>query len=258
MKLQPLLISTLIIGASLGGVIGFRIPSSRITSLENQIITQQTSISELNDEISKMQSDIEKVADLNQRISSLIEGKDSFQSQVIDLETQLDTKIDEITTLNTQLSDCEKQVSILETQLSSESEQVSDLNEFINALHEEISELHNEVSEFKKLVPPYQNGEWNIIKQFSGMGPMTTVLINIPYEQAKITWTFQEENYRPYLIVELYKPPKSSRVWSSGLLETFSSTTYIYNLSPGEHYLEIDPSFGVGSWTVKIEVWIPE
>jgi hypothetical protein len=122
----------------------------------------------------------------------------------------------------------------------------------------DIAELHNEVSELIKLVPPYQRGEWNIIKQFSGTGPMTTSLINIPYEQARITYTFQEENYRPYLIVELYKPPQSGRIWSSGLLEMSTSTSYIYNLSPGEHYLEIDPSLGITSWTVKIEVWIPE
>ena len=257
MKLQTIIIG-LVMGLVIGGIVGYGVPSPELSSLKNQIDTLQTGYTQISDQLGDVQAEVDTIPNLERQIVTLNGEKTRLQDDVSDLEAELDDKRSEITDLISQVTESGSQIPELESEISSKNVEISGLNVEISDLNSEISELSNEIIELQGLVPPYQSGSWNRVKRFSSSGEVTTSLFNLPYSQARIVWSFNEERAEQYLIIRLEHPDYSSRVWSSGFLETPSGETYMYGISQDNYYLEIDPSLGVTNWTVTIEVWVPE
>ena len=120
------------------------------------------------------------------------------------------------------------------------------------------SALQSQVTALQAQLPTQVSGDWNVVKIFTGSGGETnTEYFYISQTEARLIWNYAEVDYLPYMYVELYKQGNSFRVWASGEISTSQGSNYIHGVTPGNYYLNIDPSSGVGAWTVSIEQYVP-
>lgn len=242
MKVRTFVAILLIIGVSIGGVIGYQVPLSQISILESELKTQQV--------LHKNRiQEIETTRDNNIKY---------LESQIEGLLNQMESKMNEIDALKNQKTTLETTIHYLEEKVETEANQISILNEEIGLKDMELRTIRDLVNDLQKIVPVYEKGEWNHIIQFSGIGALNTPLFDVPSDQLRITWEYSAIDTYPYLVTELYHPSETLRVWSSGIIEDEYGATYLYNLSENDYYLKIIPSGGIGPWTVTVDAWVSE
>jgi uncharacterized protein HemX len=240
----------LLVGLLIGAGLGYGASLPQMNTLQSQVTL-------LDGQVTTLKTEADKVPGLQKQVTDLTDEKTSLTSQITMLQEQLITKTNEVATLNDQLTAAQTQITTKDSQIATLQTQITAKNNEISTLTTQISDRDAQILALQEQIPPYTKGAWNTIKTFSSSGEVNTELFNIPQSEARIVWTYSETGYLPYMYVELYKQGITFRVWSSGEILTSTGTTYIYNLTTGNYYLNIDPSLGVGSWNVKIEAWVP-
>jgi len=175
------------------------------------------------------------------------------------LQGQLTTKTSEVTGLNSQLTTAQTQITTKNSQIATLQGQLSSKTSEVSTLQGQITAKDAEIANLQKQLPTVKKGAWNLLKTFTGGGQdLTTDYFFISQNEARFNWTYTQVGYLPYMYVNLYKQYGGSlREWGSGELSITSGSTFIHGLDIANHYLEVSPSSGVGTWTITIEVWVP-
>ena len=209
----------LVIGLIIGGAVGYGSTYSQINPLKAQVTLLDDQVTDLKIDVDKLPglkgqvTDLtaeknnlqDQVTPLEDQVTDLTAVKNSLQDQVTLLQDQLNIKTEEVNTLNAQLTEAETQITLKDSQIATLQSQTTSIDDEIEALELEISELQGQV-------PPYTQGAWNTIKTFSSSGERNTELFNIPHNQARISWTYVEDDYLPYMYVKLFEQNSASRI----------------------------------------------
>jgi len=185
-------------------------------------------------------------------------------TQISDLEGQVNNLQDRITNLQEQKGDKNTQIDNLQSQLGSKNAQITSLQNQISEKDNQISNLQSQIEELEALVPPLRKGEWNLLLRHTDMGDYTTEYFYIPDMkdvELRINWTNYAYNRDEWIQwISLYLKGEEWRYESLLLPDKKRGTWLIHPpLKTGYNYLEIDTwIYQDSTWTVAVEVWIPE
>ncbi len=173
-----------------------------------------------------------------------------LEGQIGVLESQIKDKDQIISNLESQMVEKNATISKLQVKLDEKDAQIDNAEAEVSTLQEELNEL-------KKLVPPYRNGEWNLIESFEGSSSLTTDYFYIAEAEIRVNWTWISEvsKYAGFSF-SLYKEGEAS--WTAFEFDLDSTgTTHVHNLTTDNYYLEITEA-NIDEWTITVEIWIPE